>query len=220
MRWGCLYSSAWVCRSSVGEDSSKVENEKFSYLAREYVDETTRGKRRLLAGFLITSCGNGATNDEALPGGEGNMPSAPVEQLRRGPSVEFADSEGYRFRLEGLRAQTVVELPAVEDGTEVRSARPGMKFASVELLVTNMQTDRVAPLEDFLLNWYIQVPKQFDADRSMVLCDNSLPNYCGNHVSCLRLDQDGTNAVSLGGLDDDVRTNARRCHMATPVFPW
>ena len=177
----------------------------------------------LFTGLLVMSCGEGADNNEPLPGNEVS------EQLQPGPPVEFSDSEGYRFRLEGLQASTTLEVPEVMEYGETlsgaKSALPGTTFVYVDLLVTNLQTDRTAPLNDFATNWYIQVPKQFDVDQSMIFCDNALSNFCGDHVSCLHMDQKGVNVITrLGGLDDEVRvmpagvTWRLRCFLGTDNF--
>lgn len=174
----------------------------------------------LFTGLLVMSCG-GAVSNEPLPSSESS------EQLQPGPPVEFSDNEGYRFRLEGLRAETALETPEVikyggMSTSEAQSASPGTTFAYVDLLVTNMQNDRIAPLTDFFTNWYIQVPNQLDVNQSMIFCDNTLPNFCGERVSCLHLDQNGANVVAaLGGFDDEVRimpagaTWRLRCFLGT-----
>lgn len=185
-----------------------------------------RASIALFTGLLVMSCDGGVGNNEPSPSSEGFIPPAPVERLRPGPAVEFADSKGYRFRLEGLRAANVVEVPEAGEGiSEAKSAPPGTTFAYVDLLVTNLQTDRIAPLTDFLKNWYIQVPKQLDPDQSMIFCDNALPNFCGDRVSCLRLDKNGVNVVTrLGGFDDEVRimpagaTWRLRCFLGTTLL--
>ena len=176
----------------------------------------------LFTGLLVISCG-GDVGNNPLPSGES------PEKLQPGPPVEFSDHEGYRFRLEGLRAAPIIEVPEVtEDGfsmSEAKSAPPGTTFVYVDLLVTNMQADRIAHLTDLTTNWYIQVPKQLDVNQSMIFCDNVQSNFCGNHVSCLHMDQEGANVITrLGGIDDKVRVMPAgakwrlRCFLGTDNF--
>jgi hypothetical protein len=85
------------------------------------------------------------------------------------------------------------------------AAAPGTVFPYVDIRVVNLQQDRTAPLTDHFSNWYIVVPRSGFKEQEPPYCGDALAGSCGDHVSCLRIDEYGRQVSELGSLDEEER---------------
>ncbi|MGK5533596.1 hypothetical protein [Streptomyces sp. URMC 129] len=165
----------------------------------------------------VQGAGDGRVPDagssgEDIPGSDppADEPTASGDQLGddtrpSGPATELTDDDGYRFEVVGRGAGTAPEISV--DSDDRLSAPPGTVFAYVDMSVTNKQVDRSAMLNDALVNWYIHVPISVRLeDYTLSRCGDAVPDYCGDKVSCQRVDESSGELVDLGGFGEDERT--------------
>jgi hypothetical protein len=145
---------------------------------------------------ILIGCGlPGAHRDSRSDLGQ----QADDKNVQTGSPLEFVDGEGYRFSVAGIRRATTVQLEDI-------SAAPGTVFVYVDVLVTNLQNDRTAALDDILYRWYVVAPN-VSRNRTIYMCsDDSISGQCGEPAGCGRLDDPKGDQSGLGNEGDRRRT--------------